>query len=153
MSDAHKDRLPRVPAQAAEGECLRAILQAIKLRASLAHGSPIADLKAISRLADNALDALSAEGSANTAAADLQALASEDRRVEDMRERAARLMEADAFDAGVRLDPKRHKSLSDWFQEQRAAAIRALPLNPEDQQKADATPTIADPVKEGGRDA
>lgn len=41
-------------------------------------------------------------------------------------ERAAALVERDEIDGFVRLDPKRHKNLSDWFAEQRASAIRAL---------------------------
>lgn len=41
-------------------------------------------------------------------------------------ERAAEVAERDAVDGSVRLDPKRHKNLSDWFAEQRASAIRAL---------------------------
>jgi hypothetical protein len=44
----------------------------------------------------------------------------------DALEEAARLVEQDVHDPSIRLDPKRHKSLSDWFAEQRAAAIRAL---------------------------
>lgn len=41
-------------------------------------------------------------------------------------EDAARLVERDEFDATVRLNPAKHKHLSDWFHDQQASAIRAL---------------------------
>lgn len=41
-------------------------------------------------------------------------------------EDAAKLIEAGQFDASVRLDVTRHKSVSEWFREQQAAAIRKL---------------------------
>ncbi|TBG78574.1 hypothetical protein ELG76_03950 [Rhizobium leguminosarum] len=41
-------------------------------------------------------------------------------------EEAASLIERDIFDSSVRLDPSKHKNLSDWIRAQQAAAIRAL---------------------------
>lgn len=38
---------------------------------------------------------------------------------------AADMMARDEIDASIRLDPKKHASLSDWFRDQRVGAIRA----------------------------
>jgi hypothetical protein len=35
------------------------------------------------------------------------------------------VIERDEFDLSVRLDPARHKNLSDWFRDRRVAALRA----------------------------
>ncbi|WP_143535373.1 hypothetical protein [Rhizobium sp. N122] len=62
-------------------------------------------------------------------------------------EAAAKLIEEGIADSSVRLDPRKHKNLSDWIRDQQAAAIRAL--------KSDAAPvpadkpfTFADPVRQ-----
>lgn len=91
----------------------------------------------------DAIAALSAEGSANAAAARLSA--------EEMRERAAEAADQEA-QRWIETEFEVPKSLAAKMAAAKvnsamiiAASIRSLLLNPEDQQKAAATPTIADP--------
>ncbi|WAJ27158.1 hypothetical protein [Antarcticirhabdus aurantiaca] len=163
--------LPQSPAQAAEGEgdiverlradvatqrefSAGAIARIEAKHPGLLRPEAVALMRAdIKEEAANEIErlrtALSAEGSANAAAARLAA--------EEMRDRAAKVAEAagDTWSGTRDHAQAAQEAAVDEKCIAIAEAIRSIPLPssfPEDQEKAAATPTIADPVKEGGRD-
>jgi hypothetical protein len=79
------------------------------------------------QLLTEASDAIMALTPADAAAA--YEAAKREARNEGLRE-ATDLIACGGFDANVRLDPAKHKNLSDWFRDQQVAAIRALIQDP-----------------------